>query len=130
MTLSYFLTECAIKHNHKPTATPPSTVIAAVYNHYLPTFSSLALVTSPPPYIPSLSSISGVTRRFHIPIHEENAYRLKLKAQRLHKTTKLPRTTDPYHFFPQQLCLQFLPYHELPGILGGSANIYACRICE
>ena len=25
-----------MNHNHKPTATPPSTVIAAAYNHFLP----------------------------------------------------------------------------------------------
>ena len=46
---SGFLTEHAIKHNHKPTATPPSTVIAAADNHSLPPFTSLALVPSPPP---------------------------------------------------------------------------------
>ena len=33
MTIYYFLTERAIKHNRKPTATPPSTVIAATDNH-------------------------------------------------------------------------------------------------
>ena len=41
--------EHAIKHHHKPTATPPSTVIAAADNHSLPPFASLALVPSPPP---------------------------------------------------------------------------------
>ena len=30
------MTAHAIKHNHKPTATPPSTVIAATDNHFLP----------------------------------------------------------------------------------------------
>ena len=45
----FFLTEHAIKHNHKPTARPPSTVISATDNHCLPTFASLALVPSPSP---------------------------------------------------------------------------------
>ena len=35
MTPSFFLTAHAIKHNHKPTATPPSTVIAAADNRFL-----------------------------------------------------------------------------------------------
>ena len=56
MTLSYFLKEHAITHNYKPTATPPSAVIAATDNHYLRTFASLTLVTSPPTSIPSLLS--------------------------------------------------------------------------
>ena len=30
------MTAHAIKHNHKPTATPPSTVIANADNHFLP----------------------------------------------------------------------------------------------
>ena len=30
------MTANSIKHNHKPTATPPSTVIPAAYNHFLP----------------------------------------------------------------------------------------------
>ena len=57
VTLSYFLREHAIKHNHKPTATPPLTIIADAYNHSLPPFASLVIVTSPPPSIPYLSSI-------------------------------------------------------------------------
>ena len=32
-----FFTAHAIKKNHKPTATPPSTVIAAADNNFLPT---------------------------------------------------------------------------------------------
>ena len=40
------MTEHAIKHNHKPTATPPSTVIVAADNHSLPPFYSLAFVPS------------------------------------------------------------------------------------
>ena len=51
-----FFTEHAIKHNHKPIATPPSTAIAATENHSLPPFASLALFPSPHPSIPSLSS--------------------------------------------------------------------------
>ena len=30
------MTAQAIKHDHKPTATTPSTIIAAAYNHFLP----------------------------------------------------------------------------------------------
>ena len=49
-TLSYdpywFLIAHAIKHNHKPTSDPPSTVIADAENHSLPPFSYLALVIS------------------------------------------------------------------------------------
>ena len=44
-----FFTEHVINHNHKPTATPPSTVIAATDNHSLPPFASLARVPPPPP---------------------------------------------------------------------------------
>ena len=36
MTLSYFLTEHAIKHNNKLITTPPSAVIAATDNHPIP----------------------------------------------------------------------------------------------
>ena len=36
MTPSWFLLARAIKHNHKPTATPPSIVIADEYNHFFP----------------------------------------------------------------------------------------------
>ena len=47
LTKYYFLTEHAIKHNHKPTATPPSTTIDAAENYSLPTFAYLELVPSP-----------------------------------------------------------------------------------
>ena len=114
----------AIKYNHKSTATSPSTVIAAVDNHYLPPLSSLELLPSPPPSIPSLSSISGVTRRFHIPIHEGKSYILTIKARRIHRPTRLPQTTDPSHSPPQHLCLQILPCHESPGLIGGPAHLY------
>ena len=49
LTPSTFLTEHAIKHNHKPTATPPLTIIAAADNHSLPLFAYLAILPSPPP---------------------------------------------------------------------------------
>ena len=47
-TPSDFLTVIVIEHNHKSTATSPLTFIAAVYNHSISTFASLALVPSPP----------------------------------------------------------------------------------
>ena len=46
---SNFLTEHAIKHNNKPTATHPLAVIADAEKHSLPPFTFLALVPSPPP---------------------------------------------------------------------------------
>ena len=49
LTPSGFLKEHVMKHNHKPTATPLSTLVYAVDNHFLSTFTSLALVPSPPP---------------------------------------------------------------------------------
>ena len=51
------LTEHVIKHNHKPTATPPSTVIAAADNHSLNPFASLALVPSHPPLVYALGPL-------------------------------------------------------------------------
>ena len=49
LTPSSFLTEHAIKHNHKTNATTPLTVIAAADNQYLYPFFFLALVPSPRP---------------------------------------------------------------------------------
>ena len=56
LTLSSFLAEHTIIKNHKPTATPLLTVIAVAKNQSLSPLASLALVPSPPPSIPSLSS--------------------------------------------------------------------------
>ena len=98
-------------HSRRGQPLPPSILLLITF----------ALTPSP---IPSLSSIGGVTRRFHIPIHEEKAYRLTLKARRIHRPKKPPRTTDPSDCPPQHLCLQFLPCHESPGLLGGPAHLY------
>ena len=89
-----------------------------------PTIRLLSTCALTPPSIPSLSLIGGMTRRFHIPIHEENVYRITLKERRLHRLTNLPQTTDPSHFPHQHLHIQFLPCHESPGLLGGPSHLY------
>ena len=65
----------------------------------------LRLVPSPPLSVLSLSSISGVSRRFHIPIHEEKAYRLTLKACWIYWPTKPLWKTYPNHWPPHHLRL-------------------------